>query len=168
MSEMLNEILEDEQEDVIVLDDASAEMLMQQIAGADAEYERMEAWYKQQMTRIRERRDRIVSWAEGCLRGYFDMVPKHETKTTKSYQLPGGKLVMKQLGPDFSRDPEALLSWAKKYAPECVKVEESVSWVDLKKKLKVVGANMVTEDGEIVPGITVTEKEPEFHAVPNK
>ena len=45
-----------------------------------------------------------------------------------------------------------------------VKTKESADWKELKKELKVApdGKSMVTADGEIVPGITVIEREPKF------
>lgn len=166
MSELEREILEEEP-DVAVLDDVSAEMLMQRIAEAKKEYDRMEAWYKRQLEKIKEKRDATVAWAEGCLRGYFDMVPTHDTKTMRSYKLPSGTLVMKMPGPAFDHDDKTLIPWLKKNWPEYVKVEESVDWKELKKQLKVAGTGMVTEDGEVVPGVKVTPKQPEFHAEPN-
>ena len=158
---------EQEEKDIAVLDDASAEMLMHRIKEANDEYDRMESWYKTQLKRMKEKRDATVAWAEGCLRGYFEMVPKKETKTQQSYQLPSGKLVMKMPGPAFDHDDKTLIPWLKKNWPEYVKIEESVDWKELKKQLKVSGTGMVTEDGEVVPGVKVTPKQPEFHAEPN-
>ena len=171
MSELKNEILEEEQEEqdgveVAVLDDTSAEMMMRRIKDANEEYDRMEAWYKTQLRRMKEKRDGVVGWAKGCLRQYFDLVPKHETKTQSSYETMSGKMVMKRLGPAFDVDDAVLVPWLKENGlEEFVKVKETVNWDALKKTVKVTGDAVVTEDGEIVPGITVTEREPDFQVV---
>ena len=170
MSEWKKEIPEEEQEDqqeeMMVLDDASAEILMRQIADADTEYDRMESWYKTQLKRCKERRDGIVSWAKGCLRAYFDLVPKKETKTQSSYQTLSGKMVLKRLGPAFDVDDAVTVPWLKENGlGDYVKVKESVNWEALKKAVNITGAAVTTEDGEIIPGITVTEREPEFTVV---
>lgn len=170
MSELRSEILDEEQEEqvqeLVVLDDASAEMLMHRIKEANDEYDRMEAWYKTQLKRMKEKRDTTIAWAEGCLRGYFEMVPKKETKTQQSYQLPSGKLVMKQNGPTFDVDDATVVPWLRANGMEqYIKTTESANWAELKKTLKVAGDGMATEDGEIIPGIKVTPKDPEFHAV---
>lgn len=169
MSELEKEILDEEQEyqqeEMMVLDDTSAEMMMKQIADANKEYDRMESWYKTQLKRIKERRDGIVAWAEGCLRGYFDLVPTRDTRTQRSYQLPSGKLVLKNREPEYERQDDVLIAWLKQNAPEYIKVQEAVDWANLKKAMKTTGDSMTTEDGEIIPGITVVAREPEFHAV---
>lgn len=171
MSEMPIEILEDEEQeeqDVAILDDASAGMLMHRIKDANEEYDRMESWYKAQLKRMKEKRDATIAWAKGCLRSYFDLVPKKATKTQQSYQMMSGKLVLKQPGPEFDVDDEVVIPWLKANGLEqFIKTKETVSWVELKKVLTVTPTGMVTEDGEIVPGITVTEREPEFNAIPN-
>ena len=171
MSALEKEILEEEQEEqdgveVAILDDTSAEMMMRRIKDAEAEYDRMEAWYKTQLRRMKEKRDGVVSWAKGCLRQYFDLVPKHETKTQSSYETPSGKMVLKQRGPAFDVDDDVTVPWLKANGlGEYVKVKETVNWDALKKVMKVTGDAVVTEDGEIVPGITVTEREPDFQVV---
>ena len=168
MSELKNEILEEEEEvqDVAVLDDASAEILMRRIKDADDEYGRMEAWYKTQLKRMKEKHDGVVAWAKGCLRQYFDLVPKHETKTQSSYQTPSGKMIMKQLGPTFDVDDAVLVPWLEENGlEEYIKVEKTANWAALKKVLNITGTTVATEDGEIVPGVTVTEREPDFQVV---
>ena len=151
-------------EEVIVLDDASAEMLLQRIKEAEEQYERMEAWYTLQMSRAKQLRDRTVAWAEGSLRAYFDLVPTKNTKTQRTYELPGGKMVLKHQAPSFDQNDEKLVPWLKANRPELVKVKESSNWAELKKELTISsdGTSVVTADGEIVPGVTVTQREDKF------
>ncbi len=170
MSELAREILEEEEEqdeqDVAILDDASAEILIRRIREANEEYERMEAWYKSQLKRMKEKRDNTVAWAEGCLRKYFDLVPKKESKTQQSYQLPGAKLVLKTRAPEYDVDDAVLIPWLKADGwQEFIRVKETADWAKLKPLLKVSGTGMVDDDGQVVPGITVTEREPEFQVV---
>jgi len=171
MSELPREILEEEEQeeqDVAILDDASAGMLMHRIKDANEEYDRMESWYKVQLKRMKEKRDATIAWAKGCLRSYFDLVPKKATKTQQSYQMMSGKLVLKQPGPEFDVNDDVVIPWLKANGLEqYIKTKETVNWVELKKVVKVAGTGVSTEDGEIVPGITVTEREPEFNAIPN-
>lgn len=154
-----------EQEEVAVLDDASAEMLLDRIRWANQQYERMEAWYAQQLEKAAAIRDRTVAWAERGLRSYLDMVPAKRTKTQISYELPSGKLVLKNQGPEFERDEDALVKWLEESGlDDLVKVKKTSNWAELKKTLKEApdGRSMMTEDGEIVPGITVEQRTPKF------
>ena len=170
MSEAVREIIEEELEeqepDVLVLDDASAVMMVERIREANDEYERMEAWYKQQLKRMKEKRDSVVSWAEGCLKGYFEMVPHHKTKTQQSYDLPGAQMVLKDQEASYETDDDVLIPWLKKNGlAEFVQVKESSRWGDLKKKIKIDDENgvaMLPTTGEVIPGIKVTAREQKF------
>ena len=149
----------------IILDDMSAEMMLRRIREANEEFGRMEAWYAEMTRRLRAKRDAVVAAAEAGLRAYFDMVPKKSTKTQTSYELPGGKLVMKAQEPEYDRQEVELCEWLQKNgAAEYVKIKRSVDWANLKKQLKIGpdGKSMVTPEGEIVPGITVMPREPKF------
>ncbi len=156
---------EDELQEVAVFDDASAEYLLKRIREANAQYEKMEAWFDLQKSKAKEIRDNTVSWAERGLRAYLDMVPAKKSKTQISYELPGGKLVLKDQGPKFDTKDEELVPWLKKNGhADLVKVKEEANWAELKKMLQVSpdGKAMATEDGEIVPGIKVEQRLPKF------
>ena len=45
---------------------------------------------------------------------------------------------------------------------EFIEVKKSAKWGDLKKITQVVNGRVVTEDGEIVEGVEVVERLPEF------
>lgn len=168
MSEMRDEIYEEEneeQEEVAVLDDASAEMLLDRIRWANQQYDRMESWYKKQLEKAAAVRDRTVAWAERGLRDYLNMVPVKKTKTQVSYELPSGKLVLKDQAPKFDTKDDELVPWLKaNRMTDMIQVKEEAKWGELKKVLKVApdGKSMVTEDGEIVPGVTVEQRMPKF------
>lgn len=153
-----------EGQEVPMLDDTDAEYMISVIRQADAEYQKMEAWYKHMIQKAKEKRDGKVAWAESNLRAYIDMVPAKVTKTKKSYDLPSAKLELKHQEPKYDTKDEELVPWLKANRPELVKIKESSDWANLKKELKVSpdGTAMVTEDGEIVPGITVTQREDKF------
>ena len=161
----LDEELEQlEGQEVPMLDDMDAEYMLALIRQADAEYQKMESWYAHMVEKAKEKRDRKVAWAENNLRAYFDIVPAKVTKTQKTYDLPSGKLVLKHQEPKYDTKDEELVPWLKANRPELIKIKESSDWANLKKELKASpdGLSMVTEDGEIVPGITVTPREDKF------
>ena len=156
---------EEELEVVAVLDDASAEMLLKRIREANDQYEKMEAWYAFQLDKAKQLRDRTVEWAERSLQGYFDMVPTKNAKTQRSYELPSGKLTLKAQQPEYERDEDTLIPWLKENGlSEMIKVKETANWAELKKALRESpdGTTMMTTDGEIVPGIKVTQRDPKF------
>lgn len=175
MSEAIaNEIIEDDPmiEEVPVLDDSDAEYLLKRIREAEEEYDRMEAWYKRNLEKLKEKRDSTRAWAERNLWNYFQTVPTKKTKTGQEiYDLPGGKLVLKHQEPEYDQDDATLVKWLKENQLEkLVKVTEKANWAELKKQLKLApdGKGMVTKDGEVVPGITVTVREDKFMATARK
>ena len=168
MSELREELPEEEeleQEEVAVLDDTSAEMLMARIREADEQYEKMKAWYTFQMEKAKTIRDRTRAWAEGCLRHYFDMVPTHDTKTRRTYELPGGTMILAHREPKYTVADEETVPWLEANGLDQM-IKKEAAWGKIKKELKVKvstdGTRVITEDGEIIPGITVTPQEDEF------
>ena len=174
MSEARQILPEEEQEEqlqeVACFDDSSAEYLLRRIREANEQYERMAAWYEFNLNKAKEIRDNTVAWAERGLRSFLDVAPVKKTKTQISYELPGGKLVLKAQAPEYTRDDDTLVPWLKKNGlTEMVKVKESANWVELKKQLKEgPDGTMVTEDGEIVPGVKAEQREPKFTVTLNE
>lgn len=165
IKENLMEEEEEQLEEVVVLDDASAQYLLNRIREANEQFDRMESWYAHQTQKAKDIRDRTVAWAERCLRGYFDMVPTKDTKTQRKYELPGGTLVLKAQQPKFEVNDAELVSWLKKNGMvEYVKVKESADWANIKKQVQLTpdGTAVMNEDGEILPGVTVEAREPVF------
>lgn len=168
------EILDEEErlDEVACLDDSSAEYLLRRIREANEQFDRLEAWYALQLNKAMEIRDRTIAWAERGLQAYLEMVPAAKrTKTQVSYELPGGKLVLKAQAPEYERDDAELVPWLKNNGlTDLVKVKESANWAELKKTLKEGpdGTCMITADGEIVPGVKVEQRPPKFTATPTE
>ena len=91
-----------------------------------------------------------------------------EEKKSKLW-MKSGKLVLKDQAPEYPRDEDALVGWLEKNGMGgYVKITKKSDWAALKKVLKENGESMVTEDGEIVPGIRVEHRLPKFTATPKK
>lgn len=159
-------------QEVAVLDDASADMVIRQVKAAEEQYDRMAAWYDAQKQKLKDIRDRTRIWAEACLRPYMDMVPTTGKKIL-SYDMPGGTLKLAQQDPEYEVDDAALVPWLEANGYEgMVEVKKKARWGEFKKVLKDEKISMtdagdgimqlVTEDGEIVPGITATVREAKF------
>ena len=92
MSEMAAAVLDEElqeDEEVLILDDLSAELEIQKIKDAEEQCERSCAWYEEMIRRAQAKRDRIRETAERNLRSYFDMpgLPRKAAKTQVSTLL---------------------------------------------------------------------------------
>ena len=109
-----------------------------------------------------ERTERRTGNLKALLMDYMRTVkPTKQTKTQTQYELLSGKLVWKKQQPLYERDEAALLTWAEQTIPELVKVKKEVNWADLKKQADVSGDKLLL-DGEIIPGVTVIEREDVF------
>lgn len=160
-------------EEVPVLDDASAEMVLKQLRMAENQYDRMKAWYDHQIKNLQEIRDRTRVWAEACLRPYMDMVPT-TGKKIRSYDMPGGTLKLSAQDPEYKPVDDELVPWLEKNGlVEFVEVKKTARWGEFKETIKVDKkvktltdengvTHVVTPDGEIVPGVNVTIREDKF------
>ena len=159
----MSELLMAENADFVIDTDAKAEWALTKIREARADRDRWVEWYKAKIAEITEQTDFDTMNLERMLADYFATVPHKKTKTQESYKLPGGKLVLKTQNPEYTRDDKAVIEWAKANGfGQFVKVEEKLAWQELKDATAVFEGHIVTEDGEIVPGVEVTNREAKF------
>ena len=170
MSE-INEHINTEEKDVWeITDDQSAEWALKKIAEANEEAEKWREFYEHKIVDAATKSANTIEFFKAKLRQYFEKVPHHQTKTQESYELPSGKLVLKAQGPEYIRDDDVLICWAKVDHPELIKqtMVEKFDWSTMKKSIATDyvinsdGHAINTSTGEIVPGLTVNEREPKF------
>ena len=178
MSELLQEETTPVRERFTVDNDMKAEWCLSKIRHIRAdqkkqkdELERQMQFYRDQMEIIDKQADSDVQFFESMLVPYFaDRMDGGYTKSTKTkttYKLPTGTLVLKKQQPVYERNNAELLPWLKANRPDLVKVEESPNWAELKKSIQINGEGVVTKDGEVVPGVKVTEQEDTFEVEVN-
>jgi hypothetical protein len=149
----------------VIDDDGKANWALQKIQEAKEEVERWRKYYQGNMEKIEKRQQGRIDYLMHLLRRYFNSIPHHTTKTQESYQLPSGQLVLKRPSPKFETDDSVLVGWLKESGlNDLIKTEvkEKPMWGELKKTVTINGNTVVTEDGEIVPGVKVLPQEESF------
>lgn len=119
------------------------------IQTAQAEIERITSWRDEENGKL----ERSISFFESLLHEYFMQLREDDPKL-KTVKLPHGSLKMRAQQPEFQYDETQLLPWAKENLPDAVVVKVSVSKTPVKKHIK--------ETGEMVPGVTITERPEKF------
>lgn len=155
-----------------ITDDGCADWALKKIKTERDELERITALAEQEIARLKEqvekaqrRYEQNTAFLTSMLEQFFDTVEHKRTKTgTESYRLLHGQLVRKPGGFKPEPDHEKLVAWLRQNGYEnLVKVEESARWGDLKKQITFTGTiATITETGEIVEGVNVTETAPAF------
>ena len=155
-----------------ITDDGCADWALKKIKTERDELDRITALAEQEIARLKEqvekaqrRYEQNTAFLTSMLEQFFDTVEHKRTKTgTESYRLLNGQLVKKPGGFKPEPDHEKLVAWLRQNGYEnLVKVEESARWGDLKKQITFTGTiATITETGEIVEGVNVTETAPAF------
>lgn len=159
----MSELLQTETEGFVIDTDAKAEWALKKIREARADRDTWVAWYKDKIREVTEQVDFDTMNLERKLADYFETVPHKTTKTQESYKLPSGKLVLKKQNAEYKRDDAAVIEWAKANGlTQYVKVKEELAWAELKADTATFGEHLVTEEGEIIPGIEVIAREAKF------
>ena len=159
----MSELVNFEPEGFVIDSDAKAGWALDKIREARADRDRWVKWYQDKIAEITAQTDFDTMNLERMLAEYFASVPHKKTKTQESYSLPGGKLVMKTQNPEYKRDDKTVIDWLKKNnGGEFIKVKEELAWSDLKAATAAFEGHIVTEDGEIIPGIEVIERPEKF------
>ena len=148
----------------IVIDtDVKANWALEKIKEARAKRDEWVEWYTAKIKDITEQTDFDTMNLERMLSEYFAKVKHKKTKTQESYSLPCGKLILKTQNPEYKRDDSTVIEWLKKNKQtQYVKTKEELAWKELKEVTGIFEGHVVTEDGEIIPGIEVVEREPKF------
>ena len=159
----MSELLQIEPEGFVIDTDAKAGWALDKIREARADRDRWVKWYEDKIAEITAQTDFNTMNLERMLAEYFATVPHKKTKTQESYALPGGKLVLKTQNPEYKRDDKTVIEWLKANGQgQFIKTKEELAWSDLKAATAAFEGHIVTEDGEIVPGIEVIERDAKF------
>ena len=152
-----------EHEAFVIDSDAKAQWALDKIREAQADRDTWVAWYKEQIDKITQQTDFDTMNLERMLADYFATVPHKKTKTQETYSLKGGKLILKTQNPEFKRDEKTVIEWLKANdGGKYIKTKEELDWSSLKADTDVFDGNIVNEDGMIIPGIEVVEREAKF------
>lgn len=150
--------------------DSQAEWVIRKIKEEKDEAERiintckeMIKYYEEEIKKTQESLDKTVKHFTVLLEEYFEKVPKKRTKTQESYKLPSATLVRRYPKPKPEVDKEKLVSWLKERGlQDYIEVEEKPKWGEFKKIVNFAGDKVVDENGEVVEGVTLVSREPEF------
>jgi phage host-nuclease inhibitor protein Gam len=134
-----------------------------------AELQRQMQFYKDQIDLITKQAEEDENFFKSMLMPYFAERQEagfaKETKTQISYKTPSGILKIKHQNPEFNYKDhqDETIAWLKQNEmAKFVKVKEEVDWAELKKTVTISGNGVATQDGEMIPGITVTPKDDIF------
>lgn len=154
-----------------IADDECADWAVAKIAEERAELDRIKALAKAQIERItdrvnaaQKRYDNATAYLTGKLGEYFKTVPHKKTKTTESYRLLSGTLKMKLGSVTMKQDDEMLLEYLRVSGnTDMIKTTEAPKWGEFKKRLEIVGDQIVdSTTGEIVEGVEIVKNPDTF------
>lgn len=158
-----------EKEPFRIDNDSKADWALRKIAEARQEHARITVLINEQHAELYgaqaaedDRLESNTAWLAQQLEAYQRTVKGKVTKTTEKYRLLSGTLVRKKGGLDIKRDQDILTAWLKENCPEYVKTEDSPLWGEFKKILSFTDGQAVAPSGEIVPGVTVEQKQDTF------
>lgn len=148
-----------------VTDDQSAEWCINKIKEARRDVEAWRKHYEAQMQKVEDAANNSIAFFTALLEEYFEAVPHKKTKTQESYELMSAKLVKKQQQPKYEIDDDQTVKWLEEnFMNQYVKTKKTADWSSLKKITTVTpdGCHVANDDGEIIPGISVTQRESVF------
>jgi|GEM_PF-2941712 len=126
-----------------------------------AKVERIKEWGEQAKQEYVDKVDHYSLLLETFIRNEVATQEEKGKKPKKTIKLPYGSIALKKQQPEFVKEEEKLLEYAKVVG--LFKVKETTDWAELKKKCQVVEGKLVYEEtGEIVPGVTVIERGDKF------
>ncbi|MBS4200307.1 host-nuclease inhibitor Gam family protein [Bacillus sp. FJAT-49732] len=135
-------------------------IIEKQIAPFLAKIEKIKAWGEEAKKEHIEKQEHYSNQLELYIRSEVEKQMESGKKPKKTINLPYGSISLKKQEPEFQKDEEHLLEYARKIG--FFKIKETVDWAGIKKTHKVVDGKMINEDGEVVPGVVAIEREDKF------
>jgi phage host-nuclease inhibitor protein Gam len=171
MDNLALQIIDEEvQEGFVISNDNLAEWALKKIAEERAESQRyinvcetMINDYRLKIQKEQEKLESKTGYLKAKLQEYFATVQHKTTKTQETYKLPSGTLKMKYGTPEFKVDNEKLVKWLEDSKLDTfVKTEKMAQWGELKKTITVSFDKILTADGEVVDGVTASDRPDSF------
>lgn len=137
---------------------------------AQADIDRAEAWKSARLEALRKD-ERF--WADGLEMWHRAVLS--EDPSRKTISLPCGTLKSRAQQPVWEFDDETFIAWASEHAPELVRIPEPKPAIDRNAAKKALtpapnvatldGQAVLTPEGELVPGVSVSVRPPSFTVV---
>ena len=129
---------------------------------AKYEKEQIDNWLK----KVSEPLEHSKKFFEAKIKEYHEQILLENPKQ-KSISTPFGKIKSTRSAAQPSQEnKDELLQYVTLNDPDLLKIERSVKWADLKKKLSIVetddGLIIIDDNGQIVPGLKVEEEKVSF------
>lgn len=134
-----------------------------QIAPFLEKIEKIKLWQEQEKEKYAKRQVFYENRLEQYMRQEVEEQKKKGRKPQKTIKLPYGTIKLKKQQPEFQRNDSELLGYAKENG--FLKVAESVDWSLIKSQCTVFGDKLIDPQGQLVPGVTVVERDDKFTVV---
>jgi hypothetical protein len=172
---------EKERETFRVTDKGSADWCLRKIAAyraemaenekmVQAEIERLQLWLKAE----NEKAEQSIAYFSGLLESWLRAENERDERK-RSVSLPHGRIRLKKQQPEYTYRDDEILPYLKDAIPDLVqtKIVDTYSKNDLKVVIEYgvkAGTYEITDNGavvdlsagEIIPGLTITERPPKF------
>jgi hypothetical protein len=140
-------------QEVVDVANAQTSKLMEQMG-------RIDEWEAKEIETHRSR----INFYKGQLQSYLTR-QVYEARVQgknpkKSLKLPYGSIAFKSQQPEYVKDDELLMRYAKENG--FIKVKEEVDWKALKDSCSIVDGKLVDANGEVVRGVEVRDREDKF------
>ena len=163
-------VIGEQEEGFLINNDKLAEWALKKLSEEKAESQRMVnicltfiGDYQFKIEQYNKTLESKTAYLKEQLRQYFESVPHKESKTQETYKLPSGILKKKFGTPEFKVDNEKLVKSFKDLGLiSYIKTEEKAQWGEFKKIATISSDKVLTTDGEIVDGVTVSERPDTF------
>ncbi|MFE3973153.1 MULTISPECIES: host-nuclease inhibitor Gam family protein [unclassified Peribacillus] len=135
-------------------------IIEKQIAPFLDKIEKVKSWGEEAKKEFIEKQAHYSIHLEMYLREEVKKQIDSGKKPKKTISLPYGKISLKKQQPEFKKDDELLMNYAKENG--FIKVKESLDWEGIKKQSTAHEGVLIDEQGQLIPGVKVVERPEKF------
>lgn len=129
---------------------------------AEIEIERIKIWQENE----NQSAESSMDYFENLLHDYM-LEERALDPKLKTVKLPHGTVRFRKQQPEYKRDEDKLLVWAKESnLKEYIKIKENLNWSNLKKDITLVAGNAIhKKTGEVIKHVEIIERKDKFEVV---
>jgi len=131
-----------------------------QIKKLNEQIEKIEAWEEKETVGLHNRVIFYTVSLQSYMQRQIEQQIMRGRTPKKSLKLPYGSIAFKSQQPEYVKDDELLMRYAKENG--FIKVKEEVDWKALKDSCSIVDGKLVDANGEVVRGVEVRDREDKF------
>ncbi|MER2057211.1 MAG: host-nuclease inhibitor Gam family protein [Niallia sp.] len=151
---------EEKKQEIDKVVESQLEPFLNKIKTLEEHVQRLKEWGEKEKEPLTEKQSYYANMLQYYLSEEIEKQVASGKKPKKTLSLPYGKISFKKQQPEFIKDDDTLLEYAK--ANNLISTVVKTDWASIKKQAQIHNGKLYDPNGEVIPGVEVVERPDKF------